>query len=142
GEAGRGFVVRRQSVRLDKSERLEMGAAKMRQILEEMIGYGLSEDEIETIFEEQLRFVDWPERLESCATLGNNREHADLVARAIKSKVGVSSELAIPADETRFANFDALFVPLSFMASMKMEHEDMLLIPIVFSPDPEMLLAL
>jgi DNA-binding transcriptional regulator YhcF (GntR family) len=142
GEVGRGFVVVRQNVHLDKSERLEMGASKMRTVLEELIGFGLNEDEIESIFEEQLRFVDWPERLQTCATLGSNKELSEQLARAIKQQVGVSSDVITTDQHTRFANYDALFVPLPLMRSLKFEHEEMLLIPIVYSPDPEMLLSL
>jgi len=142
GEAGRGFVVKRQTMRLDKSERLEMGATKLRVILEELIGFGLNEDEIESIFEEQLRFIDWPERLQSCATLGVNREIADMVSRAIREMVGISSETVTIHEETRFANFDALFVPVSHIRTLRMDHDEMLAIPVLYSPDPEFILTL
>jgi len=142
GETGRGFVVIRQNVHLDKSERLETGATKMRQLLEELIGFGLNDDEIESIFEEQLRFVDWPERIQSCAMVSQNKEVGDQLSRAIKQQVGVSSDILTLEQETRFANYDALFVPVAMIRSLRLEHEDMLLIPIVYTPDPEMLLTL
>ncbi len=142
GEIGRGFVVIRQNVHLDKSERLETGAAKMRQLLEELIGFGLNEDELESIFEEQLRFIDWPERLQSCATLAINKEVGDQLSRAIKQQVGVTSEVLTVDQETRFANYDALFVPVTMIRALRLEHEDMLLIPIVHTPDPDMILTL
>ena len=41
GRVGVGFIVKRQSTLLDKSARLEMGAEKMRAVIEELIGYGL-----------------------------------------------------------------------------------------------------
>jgi len=53
-EKGRGFVVNRQNVPLDKSQRLEMGAGRIRGVLEELIGNGLDEEEIEALFQEQL----------------------------------------------------------------------------------------
>lgn len=142
GETGRGFVVIRQNVHLDKSERLETGATKMRQLLEELIGFGLNEDEIESIFEEQLRFIDWPERLQSCATVSVNKEVGDQLSRSIKQQVGVSSEVLTFDQATRFANYDALFVPVAMIRTLRLEHEDMLLIPIVHTPDPDMVLAL
>ncbi len=142
GETGRGFVVIRQNVHLDKSERLETGASKMRHLLEELIGFGLNEDEIESIFEEQLRFVDWPERLQSCATVAINKEVGDQISRAIRQQVGVASEVLTTGQETRFANYDALFVPVTMIRALRIEHEDMLLIPIVHTPDPDMVLAM
>lgn len=142
GDTGRGFVVIRQNVHLNKSDRLETGATKMRQLLEELIGFGLNEDEIESIFEEQLRFIDWPERIQSCATLASNKEIGDQLSRAIKLQVGVTSETLTPDQNTRFANYDALFIPVTMIRPLRLEHEDMLLIPIVYTPDPDMLLTL
>ena len=63
-EPGSGYVVHRQSTLLDKSARLEMGAEKLRTVLEELLGYGLDEEEVETLFEEQLMFMEWPDRFE------------------------------------------------------------------------------
>ena len=64
-EKGRGFTVEKQNTSLDKSERLETGAEKLRLLLEELIGYGLDESEIETLFEEQINYMEWPDRIQS-----------------------------------------------------------------------------
>jgi len=141
-ETGRGFIVRRQNVKLDKSERLEMGADKMRMVLEELIGFGLNEDEIETLFEEQLRFVEWPERLQSCATVAPNAEMAEMMAKAIRDQVGIKSDVLTSAQETRFANYDALFIPLSMIRSLKSGYEDLLTIPVIYHLDPDFLMSI
>jgi DNA-binding transcriptional regulator YhcF (GntR family) len=65
GERGKGFIVERQNTNLDKADRLEIGAEKMRKLLEELIGYGLDESEIDELFQEQLSFMDWPDRIET-----------------------------------------------------------------------------
>jgi DNA-binding transcriptional regulator YhcF (GntR family) len=142
-EPGRGFVVARQNTVIEKSKRLELGAERMRQLLEELIGYGLSEDEIEEIFEEQLEFMEWPGRLEKCATVGTNEEHAAMVASSIKKEVGISSETITIDQSEKAVNYDALFVPIAFYQLFKAEvSEDILLIPIIYRFDSNLLLSI
>ncbi len=142
-EPGRGFVVARQNTVIEKSKRLELGADRMRQLLEELIGYGLSEDEIEEIFEEQLEFMEWPGRLEKCATVGTNEEHAAMVAASIKKEVGISSETMTIDQSEKAVNYDALFVPIAFYQLFKAEvSEDILLIPIIYRFDSNLLLSI
>ncbi len=142
-EQGRGFIVARQNTVIEKSKRLELGAESMRQLLEELIGYGLSEDEIEEIFEEQLEFMEWPGRLEKCATVGANDEHAGMVAGSIKKQVGVSSDRLTVDQTERAVNYDALFVPIAYYHRFKEEvSEDILLIPIIYRFDSSLLLSI
>ena len=142
-EPGRGFVVARQNTVIEKSKRLELGAERMRQLLEELIGYGLSEDEIEEIFEEQLEFMEWPGRLEKCATVGTNEEHAAMVAASIKKEVGISSDKLTIDQSEKAVNYDALFVPIAFYQLFKAEvSEDILLIPIIYRFDSNLLLSI
>ncbi len=54
---GSGFVVLDANP-LDKSERMERGAAIMASALKEVIGLGLDESELEYIFEEQINLLD------------------------------------------------------------------------------------
>lgn len=142
-EPGRGFVVARQNTVVEKSKRLELGAERMRQLLEELIGYGLSEDEIEEIFEEQLEFMEWPGRLEKCATVGSNDEHAGLVASSIRKQVGVNSDRLTIDQADRAVNYDALFVPIAYYQLFKEEvSEEILLIPIIYRFDSSLLLSI
>jgi len=142
-EQGRGFVVARQNPVIEKSKRLELGAESMRQLLEELIGYGLSEDEIEEIFEEQLEFMEWPGRLEKCATVGANDEHASMIAGSIKKQVGISSDRLTIDQADRAVNYDALFVPIAYYPRFKGEvSEDILLIPVIYRFDSNLLLSI
>lgn len=142
-EQGRGFVVARQNTVIEKSKRLELGAERMRRLLEELIGYGLSEDEIEEIFEEQLEFMEWPGRLEKCATVGTNEEHAAMVAASIKKEVGISSDTMTIDQSERAVNYDALFVPIAYYQLFKAEvSEDILLIPIIYRFESNLLLSI
>lgn len=141
GEPGRGFVVARQSTTMDKTERLEIGADRMRTLLEELIGYGLSEEEVEEVFEEQLGFLEWPERLQSCASIGATREHADMLAKAIKSQVGVKSSTLTINQIDQLVNFDALFIPIPYYQKIKEQtSSNILMLPILYTFNTDLLI--
>ncbi|MCC5926037.1 MAG: GntR family transcriptional regulator [Bacteroidetes bacterium] len=141
-ERGSGYVVHRQSTLLDKSARLEMGAEKLRSVLEELVGYGLDEDEVETLFEEQLMFMEWPDRLNTSATVGATREIGDMISRAIRDQVGVKSKIITIMDYEKAVNYDALFVPLQYVRQFKGESDSGLVLPVVYSLDAAMLIAI
>lgn len=134
-EGGRGFKVHLQTVQLDKSARLEKGAEKVRVLLEELIGYGLDEDEIETVFEEQLNFLELPERRESVATVMPTRELAAMLARALRRQVGLKTTILTTRDFDKAINFDALCVPVAYWRAFRREAESAVLIPLVYGFD-------
>lgn len=140
-EAGRGFIVRNQTSGLDKSARLDKGAEKIRALLEELIGYGLDEDEIETLFEEQLTYLEWPDRMESTATVGPTREIAAMLARAIRRQVGVKSHILTTADTDRAVQYDALFLPIRHLRGFKDGIDSIPLIPVVYGFDAGVLMT-
>ena len=140
-ERGRGFVVTRQTTTLDKSERLEIGAERFKILLEELIGYGLDEEEIETLFEEQLSFMEWPDRLESCATIGATLEHSAMISRVIQKQVGIRSSTLTIDDVEKTVNFDALFIPVSYYRKFRDAiSDDMVIIPIIYTLNPDFLI--
>ncbi len=141
-EQGRGFVVNRQNVPLDKSQRLEMGAERIRAVLEELIGNGLDDEEIETLFQEQLGFIEWPGRLESCASAGTTHEHAEMISKAIAAEVGIKSETITPEEIGKLVKFDALFVPVQLMRYYRAESDNTLLLPVVYHLKSELLISL
>lgn len=142
-DPGRGFVVVRQNTSLNKEERMEKGADRIRNLLEELIGYGLSEDELETLFEEQIRFLEWPDRLESCASVGGTTEQADMIARAIQDQVGVKSSLLTIGQTEKAVNFDALFVPVAYFRTLRERISDeILMLPIIHNFDAEVLIGI
>ncbi|MEX0778934.1 MAG: GntR family transcriptional regulator [Balneolales bacterium] len=140
-ERGKGYIVNRQNSSLDKSERLDKGAEQMRGLLEELIGYGLDEDEVESLFQEQLRFMEWPGRLESCATVGSTKEHGQILSRAIHQQVGVKSTVITIDQMNKAVNYDALFVPIQYFRSFRENTEDILLLPIFYNIDSDLLLS-
>lgn len=142
GEQGRGFLVNRQNTSLDKSDRIELGTEKMLTLLEELIGYGLDEAEIEAIFEEQISFMEWPDRIQSCATVGETEELAKILSDSIKAQIGVKSK-TLKADEyDEAANYDALFVPLQLISKFRNLSEYIRILPVVFNYDTDVLLSI
>lgn len=142
GEAGRGYVVIKQASSLNKEERIEKGAERMKALLEELVGFGLSEEEIETVFEEQLTYMEWPDRFESSATVGATEEHARMISGAIQKAIGVKSDAIAWNNPDALVNYDALFVPIAYLKQFQTEVEDIHIIPIVYQFDAQLLIDL
>ncbi|MDZ7772379.1 MAG: GntR family transcriptional regulator [Balneolaceae bacterium] len=142
GEQGRGFIVERQTTTLDKADRLEVGSEKMRRLLEELIGYGLDESEIDELFQEQLSFMDWPDRIETCATVGDTEELGGMLAEAIRREVGVRSKVLTANQYNETVKYDALFVPVQHIHTFRDFAETGRLLPIVYSVHPDTLLSI
>lgn len=141
-QVGKGFIVKKQTSLIDKENRLEVGAQKMKDLLEELVGFGLSEDEVETIFDEQLTYMEWPQRYESCASVGFNEEHASMISGSIQRAIGVKSDAIAYNDPNVLVNYDALFVPVQYLKDFRVEYDDMKIIPVVYQWDPEFLIRL
>lgn len=142
GETGRGYVVTRQNTLLDKSDRLEKGAEKFRSLLEELIGYGLDEEEVETLFQEQLNFMDWPERINSCATVASTREIAGMLSDTIKREIGVKSQQLSVKETHKAVNYDALFVPVEHYRNLYSDSENIILMPVIYSVGHELIISI
>ena len=142
GEQGRGFVINRQNTSLDKSERLEIGSEKVNALLEELIGYGLDDAEIETIFAEQLGFMEWPDRIQSCATVGETTELAKLLSASIRDQVGVKSDAIRITQYQEALNYDALFVPIQLVNEFRDMTESIRIMPVVYQYDSDVLLSI
>jgi GntR family transcriptional regulator len=146
GHVGRGYEVIRQTTPLDKTQRLETGAGKMRQLIEELIGYGLDESEIETLFEEQLMFQEWPQRIQSSATIAETPELALMISEAIRRELGVrtSSEGMhfLPADGGDVLEYDALFVPTHLYGKYRALEDEVKVVPVLFTFDLDVIIAL
>ncbi|MFN1834680.1 GntR family transcriptional regulator [Balneola sp. MJW-20] len=142
GEQGRGFTVKSQTSLLNKSDRLEKGSEKVQALVEELIGYGLDESEIELLFQEQLGFMEWPDRIQSSASVGENRELGKMLSDAIKKQVGVKSDVIAVDEYEKAAKYDALFVPIHLMSQFRSLSDSLLILPIVYDFDPDILLSI
>ena len=141
-EQGKGFLVIRQSTNLDKTERLELGATKFNKLLEELIGYGLDEAEVEAIFEEQVNFMEWPERIQTIATVGETAELAKLLSDSIKNQIGVKSNILLASDYDEVVRYDALFVPIHLVKDFRSFSDTTRVLPVVFHYDADVLLSI
>ncbi|MCG8373039.1 MAG: GntR family transcriptional regulator [Balneolales bacterium] len=141
GEQGKGFIVNRQTSLMDKEKRLEIGGEKVQALIEELVGYGLDDNEIELLFQEQLDFMEWPDRIQTCASVGENMELGGMLANAIKKEVGVKSRIIDVTQYESAATYDALFVPIRFINQFKSLAESIMIIPIIYGYDPDVLLS-
>lgn len=142
GEQGRGFVINRQNTSLDKSERLEIGAEKIKELIEELIGYGLDESEVETLFAEQISYLEWPDRIQSCATLGETKELATILSISIKDQVGVKSDALSISDYDKALSYDALFIPIQLVSEFHDIKDRIRIMPVVFHYDVDVLISI
>lgn len=141
-EQGRGFIVVQQSSLLDKTERIELGAEKIEALLEELIGYGLDESEVEAIFEEKISFMEWPEKIQSIATVGETLELAKLLSDSIKNQIGVKSSVISLKQYDEAVHFDALFVPIQLVNEFRNLGDSLRILPVVFHYDADVLLSI
>lgn len=142
GEQGRGFVINRQNTSLDKSERLEIGAEKIKELIEELIGYGLDESEVETLFAEQISYLEWPDRIQSCATIGETTELATILSLSIKDQVGVKSDALSISDFDKALSYDALFIPIQIVSEFHDIKDRIRIMPVVYHYDVDVLISI
>jgi len=142
GEQGRGFVINRQNTSLDKSERLETGAEKLKALLEELVGYGLDESEIETLFAEQISYMEWPDRIQSCATIGETKELATILSTSIREQVGVKSDTLSIRDYDKALTYDALFIPIQLVSEFHGMSDSIRIMPVVYHYDADILISI
>ncbi len=142
GEPGKGFLVKQQSGLLDKEKRLELGAEKVQRLIEELMGYGLDDSEIEVLFQEQLSFLEWPDRIQTSASVGENKEMGKMLADAIQKEVGIKSKILEIGKIDEAINYDALFVPIKLIHLFHHLQDSLLIIPIIYGFNPDTLLSI
>ena len=94
-------------------------------------------EEVETLFEEQLMFMEWPDRLKyQRLRWGLPRETGDMLARAIRTQVGVKSRVMTITEQAKAVNYDALFLcRYSTSGSFRSDADSGLVLPVVYSLD-------
>jgi len=142
GEQGRGFIINRQNTSLDKSERLEIGAEKLKSVMEELLGYGLDESEIEMLIAEQISFMEWPDRIQSCATIGETQELATILSTSIRDQVGVKSDTLSLDDYDKALTYDALFIPIQLVSEFHNASDSTRIMPVVYHFDADVLISI
>lgn len=140
GEKGRGFVVHQQTTLNTKEERLEKGAERIRLLLEELISYGLDEEEVEGLFDEQLSYMEWPERSESNAVVAETLEISQLVQIALRKQVGIKSSAMTLKKLDEAVRYDTLFCALNHIQTIRKHLENTPVIPMVLAIDTDVLM--
>lgn len=107
---GSGFVVR-ERVPLNKSERMERGAAIVHETLQRLVGLGLSETEIEYLFQEQTALLETPGRRHKLIAALPYQEMAELCAAQIQQNLQQTVTASTFADLARHQDADYVFTP-------------------------------
>ncbi len=90
-QSGRGYTVKERTP-LSKSERMERGAAEVRQTLQRLIGLGLTEDEVEYLLQEQIGLLEHTGRAHKLIFAAPYRELAEQIARQLTRSLQRSVE--------------------------------------------------
>lgn len=111
---GMGFVVR-ERLPLDKSERMERGAAVVQETLHRLMGLGLSESEVEYVFQEQTTLLEASGPSQKLVAALPYQEMADLCASQIQQNLQ-QAVIASTLDElSRHQDADFVFTPHAHM---------------------------
>ena len=109
-KAGTGYLVKERTP-LDKSERMERGAAVVHEALQRLIGFGLDDDEIEYLFEEQAALLDHADIMRKLIVAGPHPELNALFANQIGTALQ-RSVAPLPLDALRgHQDADFVFTP-------------------------------
>ena len=113
-QVGRGYVVKERTP-LDKSERMERGATIVNEALQQLIGLGLEETEIEYLFQEQASLLDHASYERKLLLTGPhqelNRLCADQVATHLQRAVDPVALDAVPQHQ----DADYIFTPYAHL---------------------------
>ena len=108
--AGRGYVVR-ERLPLSKAERMEKGAAIVQESLQRLIGLGLSDAEIDYLFQEQSSLLEKPEPRHKLVAALPFQEMADLCAAQIEQNLQQPVIASTLDDLARHQDADFVFTP-------------------------------
>lgn len=111
---GRGFIVR-ERIPLDKSERMERGAAIVQETLHRLRGLGLSESEVEYAFQEQTTLLESSGPSHKLVAALPFREMGELCAGHIQQNLQQTVVPSTLEDLSRHQDADFVFTPHSYM---------------------------
>jgi GntR family transcriptional regulator len=107
---GSGFVVR-ERLPLSKSERMERGAAIVHDTLQRLVGLGLSESEVEYVFQEQTTLLEASGPAHKLVAALPYQELADLCAGQIEQNLQQTVIGSTLEDLSRHQDADFAFTP-------------------------------
>ncbi|MDZ7808058.1 MAG: hypothetical protein U5K71_13225 [Gracilimonas sp.] len=115
---------------------------RFRRLVEELVGYGLDESEIELLFQEQFSFMEWPDRIQTSRQCGEIMSWHGCSQMPSKSRWALKSQVISASEYESAAKYDALFVPIHLMSDFRSLRESLLVLPIVYDYDPDILLSM
>lgn len=135
-EQGRGYRVSARSP-LSNEERLEQGAAIVRQTLQRLVGLGLDEAEIEYLVQDQLAVLDAAVEAVKSVFVAPYQEMAEHCAAYIAERLEIHIEPAVPAMLDHHQDADFFFcLPRDVrMLSTQFPRIDALATTVYLSPD-------
>ena len=133
---GSGFIVR-ERIPLTKGDRMERGAAVVRETLQKLIGLGISESEIEYLFEEQLSLLEGSGSAHKLIAVLPSRETAELCAEQIQQNLQQQVHPATLEDFARHTDADFVFTPYGYVREVmsRLPRADILGIVTYLSPE-------
>lgn len=119
-KAGTGYTVK-ERVPLDKSERMERGAAVVHKALQRLIGFGLDEDEIEYLFQEQANLLDHASATRKLLVAGPYQELNAICAEQIASALQRTMTPVSLDGLSRHKDADFIFTPYAHLHAVMNE---------------------
>lgn len=113
-KVGSGYTVKERSP-LNKSDRIERGAKVVEEALQQLIGLGLSEAEIESLFEEQTTLLDHAGVERKLVTVGPYPEINAMCARQLSNALQQAVQPVALARLDKHKDADFAFTPYNYL---------------------------
>lgn len=114
-QVGSGYTVRKRAP-LEKSERMERGAEVVNEALQRLIGLGLSDAEVEYLFQEQANLLDHASIERKLVLVGAHPEVNDLCAEQLSGALQQTVRPVPFSQLSRHEDADFVFAPYSHLS--------------------------
>ena len=135
---GEGYIVRERTP-LSKSERMERGAGAVEQALKHLFGLGLTEGEVEYLFQEQLSLLQGAGPDHKLLVAFPYQEMADLCAEQIQRHLQQEVVAATFSDLGRHLDADFVFTPHAHLRQVMAKYPRADVVGVVTHPRPQAL---
>lgn len=112
---GSGYTVQERAP-LDKSERIERGAKVVHETLRQLVGLGLSDGEIESLFQEQATLLDDAGLQRKLIVVGPHLEMNELCAEQLSSALQRTVRPVLLSQLDRHQDADFAFTPYPYLS--------------------------
>ncbi len=114
-QVGSGYTVKERTP-LTKSERIEQGAEVVHEALRKLVGLGLSDAEIESLFQEQATLLDHASLEQKLLAVGPHSELNDLWAEQLSTALQRTVRPVPLAQLDRHPDADFAFTPYNYLS--------------------------